>query len=139
MKKALTTVLVAFALIAAACGGGDDDGALRLEMSDSALGQILTTSTGDTLYLFMPDAQSATTCYDQCATNWPPLTADIVAGDGVDADLIGSVTRDDAGTQVTYNGWPLYYFARDSAPGETNGQGVNDVWYVLDADGEAIN
>jgi predicted lipoprotein with Yx(FWY)xxD motif len=37
-----------------------------------------------------------------------------------------------------YGGWPLYYFASDSAPGDTNGQGVGDVWYVIGADGEFI-
>jgi predicted lipoprotein with Yx(FWY)xxD motif len=51
---------------------------------------------------------------------------------------MGSVARTDGSEQVTYNGWPLYYFANDAAPGDTNGQGVNEVWYVLDAAGDGI-
>lgn len=138
MQRSLTAFILAIALVAAACGG-DDDGSLRLELSDSSLGEIVTTSAGDTLYLFVPDAQGDSVCYDQCATNWPPLITEVVAGDGIDADLIGSVERTDAGTQVTYNGWPLYYFAGDEAAGDTNGQGLNDVWYVVDASGDAID
>ena len=138
MKRTLLIALIALALVAAACGGGDDDGTLRLEVSDSPLGEILTTSTGDTLYLFVPDAQSDATCYGECAGNWPPLTAEIGTGSGVDDDLLGSVARDDAGIQVTYNGWPLYYFGGDSGAGDANGQGVNDVWFVVDAAGDAI-
>lgn len=137
MQRRLTLMILVLALIAAACGG-DDDGALRLELSDSSLGEIVTTSAGDTLYLFIPDGQGESACYDACAANWPPLIAEVVAGDGIDADLIGSVERTDTGTQVTYNGWPLYYFGGDNAAGDTNGQGLNGVWYVVDASGDAI-
>jgi predicted lipoprotein with Yx(FWY)xxD motif len=66
------------------------------------------------------------------------LTADVVAGDGVDAGLLGSAPRNDGIEQATYNGWPLYYFVNDAVPGDVNGQGVNDVWYVLDAAGSGI-
>ena len=95
-----------------------------------------------TVYLFMPDAQGAPTCIDSCAEAWPPLTVDdpsqVIAGDGVDASLLSTAEHPAAGTQVTYNGWPLYFFSGDSAPGDTNGQGQGDVWYVLDPTGNAI-
>ena len=55
------------------------------------------------------------------------------------ADCSGTTERDDGSTQVTYNGWPLYYFANDAAAGDTNGQAVNDVWYVVDAAGDAVD
>jgi predicted lipoprotein with Yx(FWY)xxD motif len=58
--------------------------------------------------------------------------------DGLDEVLVGSITRDDGTTQGTYNGWPLYYFSGDSAAGDVNGQGVNEVWWVLDATGTPI-
>ena len=58
--------------------------------------------------------------------------------DGVDEALLGTASRTDGSSQVTYNGWPLYYFAADSAPGDINGQGVNDVWWVVDPSGDAI-
>jgi len=107
-------------------------------VASSPLGDILVDSEGKTLYLFLPDEQGDSTCYDQCADNWPPLTAAITAGDGADATLLGTATRTDGAEQVTYNGWPLYYFAADAAPGDTNGQGINDVWFVVTAAGESI-
>ena len=76
---------------------------------------------------------------DGQAKAWPPLTGEASAGDGVDAGLIGTAEHPESGTQVTYNGWPLYYFAGDSAPGDTNGQGQGGVWYVIDATGNPID
>lgn len=107
-------------------------------LAESGLGEILVDGDGNALYLFVPDAQGASACYDGCAEAWPPLIGDVTAGDGVDAGLLGSVARDDGTEQATFNGWPLYYFASDAAPGDTNGQGVNEVWYVLNASGDAI-
>jgi predicted lipoprotein with Yx(FWY)xxD motif len=60
------------------------------------------------------------------------------AGDGLDAAKVGTITRDDGTVQVTYNGHPLYVFAADTAPGQTNGQGSGGVWFLVDAAGEAI-
>ncbi len=110
----------------------------ELALATTDLGDIITDSEGRTLYLFMPDEQGDPTCYDTCAENWPALTAEVSAGVGLDAALMGTATRTDGGVQVTYNGWPLYYFAGDSAPGDINGQGVNEIWWVVGADGEAI-
>ena len=96
-------------------------------LADTGLGTGLVAANGMTLYMFMPDAQGDPTCTADCAQAWPPLTVDdgaeVTAGDGVDAALLGTATHPEAGTQVTYNGWPLYYFSGDSAPGDTNGQG----------------
>lgn len=109
-----------------------------IEVASSDLGEILVDGEGTTLYLFTPDAQGDSTCYDDCEANWPPLTDGAEAGSGVDAGLLGSTTRTDGSEQVTYNGWPLYYFAGDVAPGETNGQGINEVWFVVSPAGEPI-
>jgi predicted lipoprotein with Yx(FWY)xxD motif len=110
-------------------------------VADSDLGQILTDAEGMTVYLFVPDAQGAPTCTEACADSWPPLIVDdaslVTAGDGTDATLLATVEHPE-GTQVTYNGWPLYVFAGDSVPGDTNGQGQSDVWFVLDPTGTAI-
>jgi predicted lipoprotein with Yx(FWY)xxD motif/murein L,D-transpeptidase YcbB/YkuD len=113
-------------------------------VADSDLGQILTAGDGMTVYLFMPDdAQGAPTCIDSCAESWPPLTVDdasqVTGGDGIEASLLGTAEHPTAGTQVTYNGWPLYFFAGDAAPGDTNGQGQGGVWYVLDPTGNPID
>lgn len=97
------------------------------------LGPILTDVRGMTLYRFTVDDRNVSQCYDQCAENWPPLL--IQEGDPVaPMDLEGTldvITRNDGTQQVTYNGMPLYYFARDAEPGDTMGHGVNDVWFVV--------
>lgn len=112
----------------------------EIEAEDSSLGTILTDSEGQTLYVFLSDADGESTCYDDCATSWPALRArgELAAGDGVDAALLGSVERTDGGQQVTYAGQPLYYFSGDEAPGDTNGQELGDVWYVVSPEGEPI-
>ena len=110
-------------------------------VADSALGQILTAADGMTVYLFVPDDQGDPTCTDACAQTWPPLTVDdgaeVTGGDGVDATLLDTVEHP-TGTQVTYNGWPLYLFSSDTAPGDTNGQGQGGNWFVIDPAGDAI-
>ena len=126
----------ALAVFALAAAGGND---LKIG-NDAELGEITVDSAGNTLYLFIPDAQGESTCYETCADNWPPVLAndEAVAGAGLDQDLVGSVTRTDGSEQVTYGGWPLYSFVGDTEAGQTNGQGVNDVWYVVAADGTAV-
>ena len=104
----------------------------------STLGSILVDGDGNTLYLFTPDEQGASVCYDECAAAWPPLVDDFAAGDGLDATLLSTAPRTDGTDQITYNGWPLYYFANDAAPGDVNGQAANDVWYVLSPEGDGI-
>jgi predicted lipoprotein with Yx(FWY)xxD motif len=108
--------------------------------ASSDLGTILVDGTGMTLYLFTKDTQGSgqSTCEGDCLAAWPPLLGEPQAGEGTDPALLGTITRSDGSTQVSYNGWPLYYWAQDAAPGDTTGQGVNEVWWVLDANGDAI-
>ena len=116
--------------------------AAEIALADSSLGQIIVDGAGMTLYMFQPDEAGTPTCYDDCATAWPPLLADdaasVTAGTGLDASKITVVDRTDGGKQVKYGNWPLYYFANDAAAGDVNGQGLNEVWYVVGADGEPI-
>jgi len=108
---------------------------------DDKLGSFLVDDKGMSLYLFTKDTPNTSVCYDKCAAAWPPLltTGAPVAGQGVDTSKFGTTTRQDGSMQVTYNGWPLYYFAKDKAPGDVTGQGVGDVWFVVSAAGEQIN
>ena len=105
-------------------------------------GQALVDGEGRSLYLFTNDTQNsgASSCTGNCLVNWPPLLTDgePVAGEGVDASMLGTISLSDGTTQVTYNGWPLYYYAEDTAPGDANGQGVGDVWYLVSPTGEMI-
>ena len=107
--------------------------------AESEFGTILVDQEGLSLYMFIPDAQGEPTCEGDSAAAWPAFLGTATAGEGVDESLITSVPRaDGGGDQVSYNDWPLYYFAEDSAAGDVNGQGVGDVWYLMSPDGEPI-
>src|SRR5215211_8971503 len=89
-----------------------------------------------------PDGGTSS-CMDDCTEEWPPLLTDgdPVAGEGVDAALLGTITRDDGTMQVTYNGYPLYGFEEDTAAGDTNGQGIDEfggLWFLVSPTGDAI-
>jgi predicted lipoprotein with Yx(FWY)xxD motif len=159
MRRILTLV-AAGVLLFAACGGDEngteagggqtpagetqpqEEAAATIEVASASLGDILADADGNTLYMFVPDQQQngEPTCYDDCAEAWPALEAEgeIVAGEGLDQSLLGSVERTDGATQVTYNDLPLYYFSGDEAAGDTNGQGLMDVWYVVSSEGRPI-
>lgn len=102
------------------------------------LGEVLVDTDGHTLYLFLPDAQGASTCSGGCATTWPPVTGEYGAAVGVDATLLGTVARGDGSIQVTYNGWPLYRYVGDGEPGDTAGQSLGGNWWVVDTAGEPV-
>jgi predicted lipoprotein with Yx(FWY)xxD motif len=114
----------------------------EIKLADSSLGQIIVDASGKSLYMFTPDEGGTPTCYDDCATAWPPLVAadaaSVTAGTGLDASKITVVDRTDGTKQVKYGEYPLYYFANDAAAGDVNGQGLNEKWYVVGADGEPI-
>jgi len=107
--------------------------------SDS-LGSFLVDAKGMTLYLFLKDTPNTSNCYDACAQNWPPLliTGSPVAGDGLDGAKLGTTVRKDGTMQGTYNSWPLYYFAKDKQAGDTSGQDVKQVWYVISPAGDKV-
>jgi len=106
--------------------------------SDTDLGSILVNGEGFTLYIFTNDTGGESTCYDACADTWPPIPGDVTIASDLDASIFGTTTRDDGSEQLTVNGMPLYLYAPDAAPGDTNGQGVGGVWFVVDATGEVI-
>jgi predicted lipoprotein with Yx(FWY)xxD motif/plastocyanin len=110
--------------------------------SNPTYGDILTDSKGMTLYLWKKDTTPGkSNCSGDCAVNWPPLTVasstEAAAGTDVSGTL-ATITRDDGSIQVTINGMPLYYFKGDAAPGDANGQGIGETWYVVDAAGNMI-
>lgn len=118
-------------------------GAAMLKTTNAALGTFLTDGNGRTLYMFMADTTTQSTCNGACATFWPPvLTSGTASGaGGIDAAKLGTTKRNDGTMQVTYNGHPLYTFSLDKAPGDTNGQGLNQqggLWWVVGTDGNKI-
>jgi predicted lipoprotein with Yx(FWY)xxD motif len=121
-------------------------GAATISVSDSSdYSSFLVDAEGRSLYFLMSDTPDSGTslCTGDCAIEWPPLLTegDPSAGEGVDMSLLGTITREDGTTQVTYKGRPLYLFHEDTTAGDTNGQGVQDefgLWHLASSTGEPI-
>lgn len=122
-------------------GSESGAGSGTLMTAESDLGQIVVDADGKTLYMFDNDTQGSgeSSCAGDCLAKWPPLTVegDAPAVQGVTGE-VGTITTADGSTQVTLNGWPLYYFAGDAAAGDVNGQGVGGIWWVLSPAGERM-
>jgi predicted lipoprotein with Yx(FWY)xxD motif len=158
MRKALasTALLAALTMAAAACGGNNNQSSeiaataaptttaaqgasgTTVAVTSSKLGNILVDGDGRTLYAFTKDKGDQSACSGGCATNWPALTGTATAGTGVQASLLSTSMQANGDSQVTYGGRPLYYFAGDAKPGDTNGQGVGNLWFALTADGQLV-
>ena len=114
---------------------------MGLQVSDSSLGKIVTDTAGMTVYMFDKDAQGSGTsaCSGGCLSAWPPVPASSATPSfaGITGDL-GSITATDGTQQLTLNGWPLYYYAEDTAAGDVTGQGSGGIWWVLDASGTPV-
>jgi len=133
-------------VLAAACGGAATTAASptakatpsptpepTVAVADSPVGKILIAATNKmTLYTYAKDTADLSTCYDQCATNWPPFTisADPIAGVGIVGKL-GIAARKDGLKQLTWNSKPLYFYNKDTKPGDTIGNNVGQVWAVV--------
>jgi predicted lipoprotein with Yx(FWY)xxD motif len=107
--------------------------------ASSSLGTILTDAKGMTLYYFITDipASGASTCYAaaNCSKFWPIFSVDnVVVSPPLNAAAFASITRTDGTKQTTYNGWPLYYFLKDTKPGDVTGENVLKTWYVAKPD-----
>ena len=135
-KRFLAIVPLLLALVFAGFLGGASaqDDSTVMTRDDPELGTFLTDAEGMTLYLFTNDVPGSgkSVCNDQCAVNWPPFTAEdpLTLPEGVPGELT-QITRDDGTQQVAYNGQPLYYYHDDQEPGDTTGQEVGGVWFVV--------
>jgi predicted lipoprotein with Yx(FWY)xxD motif len=155
----LATFGVALVLLLAACGSdsndnsstsGDNGNSSRTtEMDESAadsdaivktadtdLGEVWVTKDGMTVYGFTADMNGTSSCTDACAQNWPPVAVDgSTLPAGLDDAIFSVITRPDGSYQLAAKNQPLYTFAMDEAPGDTNGQGVINAWWVVKPDG----
>lgn len=153
--------LAAAGLVAAACSSGSQSGygggsaastssravtaspATVIKTDSGADGTFLTDGSGRALYLWEADGRNTSTCLGACASEWPPLTASGTprVSAGALAVEVGTITRADGSSQVTYNGHALYYFAGDMGAGQTEGQGNNDFgadWWLVAPNGAKI-
>ena len=140
--------LLAVVVAIAGCGGSSSNANANtsgptVNVRSTSLGKILVDSKGRTLYLFEKDTGPKSTCSGACASAWPPFrtSGKPKAGSGVTTSLLGTTARSDGNDEVTYNGHPLYYYAGDQKPGDTNGQNLDQFgaeWYVLSPAGTKV-
>jgi len=138
MKK--LAVLLAVAVSAVAATGALGSSKAVVATGKTSLGTVLTNSKGLTLYIYQGDSATHLGCTGSCVANWPPLTGAGVAKGGTKAADLGTIKRG-TGTQVTYNGHPVYTFAGDSKAGQTNGEGIvlaGKTWYAVGPSGAAM-
>jgi predicted lipoprotein with Yx(FWY)xxD motif len=148
MKRLIPLFALLPVLALAACGGASYGGggsstssaapAVLHVSSKANVGSILVDAQGRTLYRYAPDhGGGKSTCLGACAKPWPPAT---VEGSGplTAAGVKGTVsttTRPDGMKQLAFDGMPLYRFAQDTTKADANGQGVQNIWFVIPAKG----
>jgi predicted lipoprotein with Yx(FWY)xxD motif len=107
-----------------------------LLLDNTTAGKYLADSKGMALYYFTKDQPGMSNCSGDCLVNWPAFPAqDFEVPEGFNKSDFGTIKREDNGTeQVTYKGYPLYYWIKDKAKGDVTGQGVGDVWFIVNAE-----
>lgn len=118
---------------------------LNIQTVTGPMGTYLADESGRSLYIYASDTQGKSNCVDACAQAWPPLTVPngqtAHASGGVMSNLLGTIVRSDGSTQVTYNGFPLYYYGADLKPHDVTGQGImqfGGMWNLIKPDGSKI-
>jgi predicted lipoprotein with Yx(FWY)xxD motif len=139
MRGRLITVAIGGCGLIAACsstthtGTGNSVSTSAPTVVISVHGGHLTGADGKTLYYNTVDTASSISCTGGCATAWPPVLGTPSAGAGVNASNLGTATRPEGATQVTYDGHPLYEYTGDTSTSSTSGSGMADAgghWVV---------
>ena len=165
LNKFLIPAAVGTSLLVAACGGSaqkstpgstptaaappasqpvsSSGSALTIGTASNSVGTYLTGAGGRALYIWVADSKGKSACSGACATAWPPLTVGSIpkVGGGASAGDISLISRSGGAKQVAYKGRPLYYYAGDSGPGMTNGQGSNQFganWWLISPSGAQV-
>ncbi|KJS28948.1 MAG: hypothetical protein VR64_22085 [Desulfatitalea sp. BRH_c12] len=132
MQKLFIALLSIVLLIGVSGLSVADHHAIKID-TKAGVGQYLTDAKGMTLYWFKMDSSGQSACNGECLEKWPAyFSHGVAAPKGVDPNDFTTITRTDGKKQTAFRGFPLYYFFKDDAPGDTFGQGVKDVWYVID-------
>jgi len=130
-NRLLKTVLLALVVVFIGTGIALAEGAAIDIKTKDATGPYLVDANGMTLYVFKNDSPGKSACAGPCLEKWPLFYLEKVAvGMGIDAKDVGEIKRADGQEQATYKGMPLYHFAGDKVPGDTNGHGIKDVWFA---------
>jgi predicted lipoprotein with Yx(FWY)xxD motif len=127
---ATTATTVASGTTTTAAGGA----AAIVKTASTSLGTILVDGQGRTLYHRTDESATHIVCTGSCASTWPPLFAQGTTGVG-NVGPLSTVMRPDGKGQAAAAGQPLYTFSGDAKAGDTNGQGVGGIWFVIKAQG----
>ena len=131
----------AYGAPAAQPSSGSTGAGVTIGTRSTSIGTILTAANGRTVYLFEKDKGGKSSCSGACASTWTPVAAPATAASGVKAAVLTTTTRSDGTKQAVYNGHPLYYYAADTQPTDTNGQGVHSFgadWYEIGPSGGKV-
>lgn len=161
MKKIFFPLIVLMVIFSSSCGEPDNYGkdveditttenvsgkepVKIMTRSKDPFGQYLTDGRGRAMYIFMADSVGKRTCFDECAKVWPPVltTGTPVLGDNIEKTLVSTIDVENSTSwQLAYNGWPLYYYVKDTGPGDVNGQDIEThgaEWYLINPQGQKI-
>ncbi len=132
MKRVLVMVMAAVMMVVWVGISFADHHAVKIAEKEG-VGKYLTDTKGTALYWFKKDAPGKSACAGQCIDKWPVYYRESVAPpQGLKAEEFGTITREDGKKQTTFRGYPLYYWVQDNKPGDTGGNKVNDVWFLVD-------
>jgi len=123
-------LVLALALVLAGVASADHH-AIKVS-EDAKIGKFLVDAKGMTLYLFKKDSPGKSACAGPCVEKWPLYYQEaVMATSGLKAEDFATIAREDGKKQTTYKGMPLYYYVGDKKAGDTAGQGVGGVWYIV--------
>lgn len=116
---------------------------VQVATKQTKLGTVLDAGPKKlTVYMFESDTAGKSSCTGACATVWPPVSGKPTAAGAANAANVGTITRPDGKTQVTYKGHPLYFYAKDGDAGDTYGETIKSFggdWYVLAPSGNKVD
>lgn len=98
----------------------------------AGLGEYLVDGKGKTLYYFADDSPGKSNCTGPCLIIWSAFyIKNLIVNGSLKQSDFGTMKRDDGLEQITYKGWPLYYYQKDANAGDVLGQGIDSLWYVM--------
>ena len=128
----VTGIFISAALLSGEVAAGEANKAGIRVMQKERLGKFLAAGNGITLYSYAKDEKNVSNCIEGCAFNWPPFYVDPSAVvEGCESSDFATIKRSDGKKQTTYKEMPLYHFINDKYPGDTLGQGIGEVWFIV--------
>jgi predicted lipoprotein with Yx(FWY)xxD motif len=126
--------------VASAASSSSGGATVVAKLTSSPFGEILTDAQGNTLYVFAKDTGTTSNCNSGCSETWPPMpvTGTPAGGTGINASDLGTTTRAGGTKQLTFFGHPVYHYAADNQAGDTMGQGIGGIWYVVNKSGSPV-